>query len=285
MIDSVDVCTGLSDDIFRRPAYVFEKLPPVNFLQRTSSDLSAIRPRDALTRTRLPEGFTLVEMLVSVGIVVFLAALVFPALSKTRNSAAAIKCTSNQRILFSALMAYAQENDMTFPVSTSGTNRWFYRVSNYVPGFENDSVVDPSGVGLKPAFAKIVICPIPEHKGLKNTTGTYGLHEGFGTYDSGLPSNYTPVRLATITRPSKLPVLCCEGTYEEKNGGHKMTTTGPHPAAQIKYGYTGTTRNFGPSPNHGRQCNFTFLDGHIELRDVTKASQWPWNDPDVFKFE
>ena len=227
-------------------------------------------------------GFTLTELIVAIGIVVFIAALLFPAMSKTKESAIVVKCTANQRLLFGGLMAYAQDNDMTFPVSTGGTNRWFYRVANYVSGFEGGSVSDPSGVGMKAAYAKVAICPIPEHRGWKDTVGTYGLHEGFGSYDTGSPMDYPPARLSKINRPSKLPVLCCEGPLV---GGHKMTTNGPNPWAREKYGYAGTTRQFGPGPNHGGNCNFTFLDGHSELRDVTKQNLWPWNDPLVFAFE
>jgi prepilin-type processing-associated H-X9-DG protein len=221
-------------------------------------------------------------MIVAIGIVVFLAALLFPALSKSKDGAVTVKCTSNQRALISALITYAQDNDMSFPVSTTGTNRWYFRVSNYVSGFEGSSVVHPSGTGVKESYAKVVICPIPEHAGWKDTAGTYGLHEGFGSYDSGLPGDYAPVRLTRINRTSTLPVLCCEGPF---TGGHKMTTSGPNPWAREKYGYDGPARIFGPGPNHGGKCNFAFLDGHIELRDVTKKDQWPWNDPKVFSFE
>jgi prepilin-type processing-associated H-X9-DG protein len=133
------------------------------------------------------------------------------------------------------------------------------------------------------AYAKIAICPIPEHASRDSAAGTYGLHEGFGSYDSGLPQNYQAFRLAKISRLATLPVLCCQ--FAPRGGGHKMTTNGPNPWAKEHYGYDGPTRQFGPGPNHRGKCNFAFLDGHIELRDVTKRDQWPWNEPDVFKIE
>lgn len=230
----------------------------------------------------LRDGFTLIELIVAVGIVTLIAALIFPAISKTRDSAIATKCAANQRIMFSALMSYANDNDNTFPVSTPGTNRWFFQVAKYVPGFENQSMRNDNLIGFKPAFSKIVICPIPEHAGWNDAPGTYGLHEGFGIYSDGPPEKYAPFRLSRISRPSRLPVLCCEGP---EKGGHVMRTNGPNPYAQEKYGYSGPVNNSGPGPNHGGKCNFTFLDGHTELRDVTKRDQWPWNDPNVFAME
>lgn len=227
-------------------------------------------------------GFSLMELLIVIGIIVCLAALLFPSMTKARDSAITSKCISNQRTIFFALMAYAHDHDFTFPVSTPGSNRWFYQISTYISGFETASVTDPSTGGMVSSYAKIVICPIPEHAGWTGATGTYGLLEGFGCYDSGVPSDYVPYRISKISRPGKLPILCCEGPFV---GGHRMTTTGPNPWAQEKYGYEGTTRNFGPGPNHGGKCNFTFLDGHIETHDVTKRDQWPWNDPNAFKME
>ena len=233
-------------------------------------------------------GFTLIEVLVVVGLIVLLASLSVPVMSRARESAIASRCNANQKSLILGLLAYAQDNNGTLPVSTGGTNRWFFRIAPYVAGFGGGSVVNPPGARMTPAYAKIAICPIPEHAGRDSTPGTYGLHEGFGSYDSGLPQNYPAFRLARISRIATLPVLCCQfapPNATSGNGGHKMTTDGPHPWAEEHYGYDGPTRQFGPGPNHRGKCNFAFLDGHIELRDVTKRNQWPWNEPDAFKIE
>lgn len=228
------------------------------------------------------KGFTLTELIVAVGIVALIATLILPAFSKSKEAAIAARCAANQRIMFSALMGYASDNNNTFPFSTPGTNRWFFRVSNYVPGFENQTIRNPNLIGVKPGYAKIVICPIPEHAGWNDAPGTYGLNEGFGESSDGPPEKHTPFQLSRISRPSRLPVLCCQGPLK---GGHVMRTNGPNPYAAEKYGYAGPVNNSGPGPNHEGKCNFTFLDGHTELRDVTKRDQWPWNDPSVFTME
>lgn len=70
--------------------------------------------------------FTLVELLVVIGIIASLVAMLLPALSKARASAQFVRCASNQRQLVTALLMYTSDNKGFFPggkVNVNGTVR------------------------------------------------------------------------------------------------------------------------------------------------------------------
>jgi prepilin-type N-terminal cleavage/methylation domain-containing protein/prepilin-type processing-associated H-X9-DG protein len=69
--------------------------------------------------TRL-NGFSLVELLVVIGIISVLIAILLPALSRARESAKATQCLSNMRQLGTYLVAYANENKGWLPVQANG---------------------------------------------------------------------------------------------------------------------------------------------------------------------
>ena len=66
---------------------------------------------------RWPAGFTLVELLTSVGIITILLGMLLPTLTGVRRQANVIQCANNLRQLTQAMLSYAMDNKGNFPPS------------------------------------------------------------------------------------------------------------------------------------------------------------------------
>jgi prepilin-type N-terminal cleavage/methylation domain-containing protein/prepilin-type processing-associated H-X9-DG protein len=118
-----------------------------------------------MLRPSLRRGFTLVELLVVIGIIALLISILLPALSQARESANTVKCSSNMRQLCQALTNYASENKGRFPPNINAlspaqsgsyptnSNFWYDadRIGKYLP---NTVVTGSDSIGTP-----VLSCP------------------------------------------------------------------------------------------------------------------------------
>jgi prepilin-type N-terminal cleavage/methylation domain-containing protein/prepilin-type processing-associated H-X9-DG protein len=122
-------------------------------------------------------GFTLVELLVVIGIIALLIGILLPALNKARMAGQRIQCLSNEKQICMSIVQYTIDNKGNFPGSawlgsTIYPYDWLYWQTYSAAGigapagfsansFQAD--IARNGIGpylsLKPTNTKILICP------------------------------------------------------------------------------------------------------------------------------
>jgi len=77
------------------------------------------------------KGFTVVELLIVVAIMLILSAMLWPVILQARGRALLVSCMSNLRQIHTAVTLYTQDNSDRYPVIDPSGNGWITAISPY----------------------------------------------------------------------------------------------------------------------------------------------------------
>ena len=207
--------------------------------------------------------FTLVELLVVIGIIGLLISILLPALNRAREQSKSVKCLSNLRSLGQAAFIYANQNGGYFPVShNSASDEWdFTQTANGIlPG-----ILWQGGTNLM-----VQQCPSYDARSTTKTdpfTG-YNYNTSYigGGFNEVTPlgnSHFRPAKLGSIHRSAEV-ALFGDGQYV--NGTNKyMRAPILISKTDIGDGVGLATRTAGTQGyRHLSRTNVCYCDGHAE---------------------
>lgn len=249
---------------------------------------------------RKRSGFTLVELLVVIGIIALLISVLLPALSKAREKASQVKCLSNMKQIATAILQYAGENKSVLPARGGGVV--YHNASNPAAGTWDwiawqrkiDAVTNMAYSGAADlkitdsATAKylgkddrmldeLFRCPSdnliqrPNYIDGAGGRGAYRYSYGANQYVMSKGTG-NPRKLNSIRSGSEKVLLVCEDEKTLDDGlfnpnpaewatGRINAVSGRHQAKQ----FSAKSLYDAGQKNEDARGNVAFLDGHVEF--------------------
>jgi prepilin-type N-terminal cleavage/methylation domain-containing protein/prepilin-type processing-associated H-X9-DG protein len=242
------------------------------------------------------KGFTLVELLVVIGIIALLISILLPSLNRAREMANRVKCASNLRQIGQAILLYSNENRGAYPrtlADTTGDVRNFTGYANGVSGadpFSGALVVSNNDITAslylllrtQEIGTEVFTCPSSNSEKWVPVSGeTVQWYTNFytNTTDTAAPSatknlsysyanpypNTAAISSGYKMNSSLSPefAVAADANPGANNTGSGATAAGKN--GSITTGSAGSEMRGGNSSNHGRDGqNVLYGDGHVE---------------------
>jgi len=245
-------------------------------------------------------GFTLVELLVVIGIIALLVGILLPTLNKSRKMARTTVCLSNVRQLTTSFVMYIQDHKGRYsPYFTKPDLQWLHQLKRY--GHIDKARLCPEAVdeNMDPAvtgdqYGGAYLCWGPRGSKIKDPitgkggTGSYAIN-GYiyrlgGQYTSATEDDAALISASSNSPKSWFWELPCKRSAEVpfvadaiwENGWPKESDT-PHPNLFYHpYGYNMMSRYC--VNRHSKAINVGFVDGHVSTVPLRELWTLLWHD-------
>ncbi len=236
-------------------------------------------------------GFTIVELLVVIGVIAALIAMLLPALAKAQRAAKDISCQSNLRQIGQAFMDYQAGGARQYPPRDVTANggvkyKWFEIILPRVKEIPNDNTPATGGAG-------ILFCPESGFDRTNSRVKTGNISYGYNFVSVGGIERTFPGNSWFYNDPA-YRYLADPAAFGTVRYSHETMLVAECVINTNRADWYSFNRiHYDPGNGilgvrHGRRCNVLWVDGHVTgiesvdgtdrgLYDKKAAGQFPYN--------